>query len=198
MSRASILVALALASWSPSAHAQHGNHQAPTPLPGAPTYDFGARGHLDHLAFRIEREANDACWEMYRNYQANPGWRETYAEMYKVLQDAKHIQQLVRDRYRATSDQDHIAADLREMDKLFHHVQDEVKRWQPDRAAGGFHHHDPRTAYHGDLFQKLSRFEETLHHLMTDYGVQRSNPQPAQGQPLAPGDSPPPLPPRQP
>ncbi|MEX0715477.1 MAG: hypothetical protein WD066_02775 [Planctomycetaceae bacterium] len=170
-------------------------HQQPVPQY---TYQFGDRRHLDRLATQLEREANDLCWEMYRNYQRNPGWRDTYREAYQVLQDAKHIHELVHDQYRGARNEDHIADDLHEMDKLFHHIEGDVARWQPDRA-GRFHidPHDPHGGHmhhHGDLPRKLKVFEDTLHHMMTDYGVRtRLGDPPAPGGPGS-GDAPPPSP----
>lgn len=43
---------------------------------------FGARSHLDELADTLQLQANDIAWEMYRRYQHNPGFQETYAEMH--------------------------------------------------------------------------------------------------------------------
>lgn len=163
------------------------------------TYQFAGRQHLDRLAIELEQRANDLCWEMYRNYQRNPGWRETYAEAYKILQDAKHIHQLVHDQYRGTPNQDHIADDLHEVDQLFHHVERDVAHWQPDRAIAGrqyYNPHDPHgghMAYHGDLPNKLRAFEDVLHHMMTDYGV-RSRLGAAPVPPGSAGSPPPPRP----
>ncbi len=137
------------------------------------TYKFGGRSHVDALAAQLERQANAVCLEMYRNYRRNPGYRETYREMYTVLQDAKHIHELVHDHYheqRHDTD-DHIAEDLYHMDELVHHIEDDIRGWVSDRRYHDQTHFYPRS---GDSLQRLmSEFTDTLHHLMEDYGVRR-------------------------
>lgn len=83
-----------------------------------------------------------------------------------MLQDAKHIHDLVHAHaYRRFHDVDHIAADLHEIDSLFHHIEDDIVGWQPSFVS--YHHR----RVHGDLFTRIEQMEETLHHLMEDYGV---------------------------
>ena len=83
-------------------------------------YSFGARRHLDTLADRLRREANTICWEMYDNYQHAHEYHVTYREMYTVLEDSIHIHDLAHDAaHRGTDNEDHIAEDLHEMDRLF-------------------------------------------------------------------------------
>ncbi len=141
--------------------------------PRVQVYTFGARDHLDELAVQLERQANAICLEMYHNYQGNRGYRETYREMYKVLQDAKHIHELVHDRYHRNQrgGEDHIARDLHEMDDLFHHIEEDIARWTPDHG----HHHDHFHRGGRQQGQRLHRlvdeFSQTLHHMMEDYGV---------------------------
>lgn len=158
-------------------------------------YAFGARSHLDELAVQLKNQANDVCWEMYRHYQHNHDFRETYREMYQVLQDAKHIHDLAHEdahhNWGGQGHEDHIARDLHDMDRLFHHIEDDVEHW--DAGRGGYdpyHHRDHyfRGHYGGDLHAKLHRFETTLHHLMRDYGVRSrvGEYRPAPGPPSAP------------
>lgn len=148
-----------------------------TPQVRAPqvrTYTFGARNHVDDLAVLLMRQANSICLEMHRNYRHNPGYRETYREMYQVLQDAKHIHELVHDHYHHRDhrgERDHIASDLHEMDGLVHHVEEDIANWTPAHAHHDHFHHG---AVHGqgqNLQRLMHSFSETLHHLMTDYGV---------------------------
>ncbi|MCA8997020.1 MAG: hypothetical protein KDA80_08540 [Planctomycetaceae bacterium] len=127
---------------------------------------FGGRHHLDDLAYEMKLQANDVAWEMYRRYQHNPGFSATYAEMHELLRDANHIHDLVHaSAHHHFHDVDHIAADLHEIDQLFHHIEDDIVGWRP--SFHSHHHH----AAHGDLFTKMERLEDTLHHLMEDYGV---------------------------
>jgi len=139
---------------------------------GRARYMFGARRHLDTLADRLRREANTVCWEMYYNYQREPGYRTTYREMYKILEDSIHIHNLAHDdvhhyTHHGTDNEDHIAEDLHDIDQLFHHVEDDIRYWS---SRNRYHRHD--------LAYKMERLEITLHHLMEDYGVRSKRPAP--------------------
>lgn len=143
-------------------------------------YTFGARRHLDTLADRLRREANTICWEMYDNYQHEREFRATYREMYTVLEDSIHIHDLAHDAaHRGTDNEDHIAEDLHEMDRLFHRIEDDIEHWS---CGNRYHRHD--------LSHKMERFETTLHDLMEDYGVRSKRPAPK-----PPGPTTPPKPP---
>ncbi|MEZ6064209.1 MAG: hypothetical protein R3B90_00540 [Planctomycetaceae bacterium] len=163
-------------------HQHHQHHPQTTQLPAYPqTFTYGARSHLEALSNDLQNQANAIAWDMYENYRSSPGYRETYRETYKLLQDAKHIHQLVWEEqyHHQHHEQDHIAADLAEIDQLFHHIEEDIANWRPAR-------YNP---YHnaGLLHQKIEQFEETLHHLMTDYGV---NSQFGQGEAPPPGGGP--------
>ncbi len=143
---------------------------------------FGARRHLDTLADRLRREANSICWERQDNYQHEHDFRATYREMYTVLEDSIHIHDLAHDSaHRGVDNEDHIAEDLHEMDRLFHHIEEDIEHWS---SRNRYHHHD--------LTHKMERFETTLHHLMEDYGVRSKRPAPKPS-----GSAAPPKPPRQ-
>lgn len=131
----------------------------------------GSARHRDDLSYLLYQQANAICWEMYTRYQHAPEFRETYREMYKILQDARHIHDLVHPAAHARIPEParHIAADLCEMDDLFHHVEDDIALW-PTVYSRHYHYH----SYHrtGGLRVKMAAFSETLHHLMEDYNVQ--------------------------
>ena len=138
---------------------------------------FGERRHVDTLADRLQREANTICWEMYNHYQHEQGYRETYREMYTALEDAIHIHDLAHDdAHRGTDHENHIVEDLHDMDRLFHHVEDDIRHWS---SRNHYHRHD--------LAYQMERFESTLHHLMNDYGVRSKRPAP---KPEGPGKPP--------
>jgi hypothetical protein len=101
---------------------------------------------------------------MYRHYHHNRDYRTVYREMFEVRKAAKHIKTLVKENYyrRQHGDDDHIVRDLHEMDRWFHHVQNDVRNWVPD---------NPRT-YPGRTIQvMMDELELDIHHLMDDYGV---------------------------
>lgn len=133
-------------------------------------YKFGARMHLDTLVVRLHDQANEVCWEMYLNHQHEASFRATYAEMYKILQDLKHIHELSHEdavHNHGPGNEDHIAHDLHDIDQLFHLIEEDIDNW-------GLANHWDRNPYHrhgSRLDIKMRRFEQTLHHLMRDYGV---------------------------
>ena len=151
---------------------------------------FAARRHLDVLADRLFKDANEVCWEMYRHYDHNRGFRDTYREMYRVLKDAEHIHDLVHEAaHNGRHDEDHIASDLHEIDKLFHHIEDDIRNWSSsDRGHRDFGHDVHGSEYGHGLTRKMRFVEQTLHHLMSDYGVKTKLAPPArEATPPAPG-----------
>jgi len=132
-----------------------------------PSTTFGSRAHLDNYADLLQKQANSVAWDMYRNYQGNPGFEETYKEVYELLDATKHVHALIHDAtyVHGVHDVDHIAQDLHQMDQLFHHIEDDIANWVPTHAS----YHFARA--HGDLHSRVEAMEETLHHLMEDYGV---------------------------
>ena len=155
------------------------------------SYEYGGHSHLERMASQLWNAANAVCWEAHNNYRHERGYAETYREMYKMLKDSEHLKRLIHDEeHHPTSGiTDHIATDLHELDKLMHHVQDDVRRWHRD----AFHHDDYHSDHNhgvdrvygqGDIKEKLFRLEYTVHHLMKDYGVKsrvRTAPEPNGG-----------------
>ena len=142
---------------------------------------FAARRHIDVFADRLLHDANQVCWEMYRHNGHNRGFSETYREMYRAMKDAQHIHDLVHEgAHRGRHDVDHIASDLHEIDKLFHHIEGDIRGWTSSYRGhyghGDYGHDNYGHAVHGrnfgdELTRKMRYFEQTLHHLMADYGV---------------------------
>lgn len=123
------------------------------------TFVFGARTHTGALAIQLREQANSMCLEAYHNYRNNPAFTEIYRDMYKILTDAEHIIDLTNDYHQDHHDVDHIASDLYEIDQLFHKVESGVKYWRANNP------------YHAHLPEKMEAVEDTIHHLMEDYGV---------------------------
>ena len=124
---------------------------------------FGARSHTGALSAELGRHANSMCLEAHRHYRHNPAYTEIYRDMYKVKADAEHIASLTKDSsYSSVHGNDHIAADLRNIDQLFHRIQNGVRGWTPDNT------------YHQTLPTRLATVERSIHHLMKDYGVKSS------------------------
>ncbi|MDZ4686106.1 MAG: hypothetical protein SH850_13645 [Planctomycetaceae bacterium] len=132
-----------------------GQEQAPAPRPVA--LQFGGFNHHAELAERLEMLANQFCLDLHYNYQENPGFDETYAEAYKLLQAAKYV-------HDKEHQGDHAAIQryINSIDELFHHVQGDIQGW---RSA------NRRPVGQLNLAAKTEEFEAVLHHLMFEVGV---------------------------
>ncbi len=141
------------------ARADHDDHE----LKYKRQYRFGAYTHVDHLALSVMRRANSVCWEMYRHYQYEPGFRRTYRGAYEMLKTAEYIHELVHHGGRRSR----VAHEIEELDKLFHEIQRAVRNWpRPGEDLHGAHY-----AGYG-LDEKMRLLEIDLHHLMDDAGYQ--------------------------
>lgn len=122
--------------------------------------EFGSFSHVDDLAARLESLSNEFLLDLHYNYSHNPGFRETYAEAYQLLEVARFI-------HAAEHQQDRraIQSRLNGMDALFHHIQDDVRGWS--------RHHHHQVGQLG-ILSKADMIESTLHHLMNDVGVQQA------------------------
>lgn len=129
------------------------------PPPQAPVQmRFGGFGHCEDLAGRLETDVNQFCLDLHYNYQHNPGFRETYAEAYQMLQAVKYVHAKEHQGDRAE-----IARQVQSIDSLFHHVQEEV---------AGLNRHQHRQVGNGDAVMKTQTIEALLHHLAYDVGVE--------------------------
>ncbi len=133
--------------------ANPGTHIVAKPI----AVEFGSYSHVDDLAGRLERLANELCLDLHYNYSHNSGFAEAYREAYQILNTAKYIH--AREHQ---SDRQDVARRLAELDPLFHHVSAEVARWSRQ---------DRRQVGQAGLMGKLETIEATMHHLMNDVGV---------------------------
>jgi hypothetical protein len=145
--------------------------------------EFGGYAHVDDLAARLERLANQLCLELHYNYRHNPGFDHVYREAYQVLATAKYIHAKEHQGDRAE-----VARRLDEVDGLFHHVQEQVGQWTRRHV---------RQIGRSGVQAKLNTVEATLHHLMHDVGVKGAHGEPsvAAEVEVAPAPTPVPLPP---
>lgn len=159
---------------------------APTPAPievRAPVeLTFGGYKRYEDLAGRLTFEANNLCLEMHYNYRGNKNFAEVYREAYDILQAAKYLHAKEHN-----GDRDLINKRMVEVDKLFHHVQDEMRDWT--RSA-------TRQVGVNALPEKIEGIEAVIHHLSFDVGV-RPHEQPAAAAPppVMPDEVAPPPPP---
>lgn len=150
--------------YSPPAH----QHVAAKPVVVA----FGGFTQYSDLSGRLETLVNEVLLDLHYNYAHNPGFAETYREGYQLLDVAKFIHAADHN-----NDREAIRSRLAGTDRLFHHIQDDVKGWTRihRRQIGAL-----------GIITKMDLTEATLHHLMNDVGVSESaqapQPGPAPGQ----------------
>ena len=118
---------------------------------------FGGRRHMDDLAERLEALVNETCLELHYNYGHNRDFKQTYADAYRILDDAKWVHN--RGNYGNSSE---MRRRLMRMDEQIHKVQDSVRGWNSSN----------RRSY-GDvsLRSRLRLVEASIHHLMYDAGI---------------------------
>ena len=119
---------------------------------------FGDFSRCEDLAGRLETEANRLCLDMFYNYQHNPGFQETYAEAYSLLESAKFVHAKQHQ-----GDRDAIRHHVTQMDGLLHHVQEELLPWSRNHR---------RQVGSGGIIEKSSAVVAILHHLCFDVGVE--------------------------
>lgn len=137
------------------------NPAAPAPAPievqKPVELTFGGYSRYEDLAGRLTFEANALCLDMHYNYKHNKNFAEVYREAYDVLLAAKYIQGKEHNGDRATLNKKMV-----EVDKLFHHVQDEMRTWTRVEA---------KQVGTNALPEKIEGVEAVLHHLCFDVGV---------------------------
>lgn len=129
---------------------------------------FGGYSRYEDLAGRLAFEANAMCLDMHYNYKHNKNFAEVYREAYDVLQAANYLVGKEHKGDRTVINQRMVA-----VDKLFHHVQDEMRGWT--RAA-------TKQVGVNTLPEKIEAVEAVLHHLCYDVGV-KPHEQPAEAAP---------------
>lgn len=140
------------------------------------SYEYGKRAHVERIANHLAGQANALCWNAHRNYGGNRDFRVTYKEMYNLITGATHITKLIKERYHSTHhESDHIVRDLHAMDKLIDHLRSDVRYWVRNEAAGDPTASAPRPGENESILVQLARLEDTLHHLMRDYGANPAN-----------------------
>jgi hypothetical protein len=127
------------------------------PFPGLQVQTFGAMGHIDELAANTRHLANHITFDMFYNYQFNPGFEHVYAKCYTfrnlayMIHDMEHTGNFVE-----------MSAAIQEMDSLFHSLEHDVAYWhRVHRLQIG----------QGDLHFKMELLEDMMHHLMRDAGL---------------------------
>jgi len=135
----------------------------------SPRREFGGRSQTAKLAEDLVLQANFICVQMNKHYQGNRDYRNTYREMYGVLDDAKQIRDLIKvsSQRGPQRGEDKIEVALHHMDRQFHQIDAELRRWRPENVERNTR--GPKQDI--QLAGLLDDFEDTLHGMMDDYGV---------------------------
>lgn len=118
---------------------------------------FGGFNRYEDLAGRLMLEANALCLDLHYNCRHNRNFAEVYREAYDVLQAAKYIHSKEHQ-----GDREAISRRMVEIDRLFHHVQQETRGWTGSEI---------RQVNASALPQKIAGVEAVMHHLCYDIGV---------------------------
>lgn len=79
---------------------------------------------IDRLAVRMERQARGVLREVHAHFRSTPQYRHLDHDVHEMVELAEHIHDVAH-RHGSRA---HIRADVRKLDRLFHHVEDLVQR----------------------------------------------------------------------
>ncbi len=145
----------------PQASVAYGTQTTQQAEPDPVQIQFGGFVYANELTYQLQTLSNEICLDLHHNYQNNPEFMTTYRKAYDILQFAKFAQTP-----EGQQDRQGLVNELRNIDTIFHQVEDEVQGWTStqQQQIGDL-----------DLNTKLAYTEETLHHLMYDAGVPLDN-----------------------
>ncbi|VAX39147.1 hypothetical protein MNBD_PLANCTO02-639 [hydrothermal vent metagenome] len=122
---------------------------------------FGGFTQTEDLSGRLLSALKNLRLDLHRNYSENHGFKKIYDETAHVLESAKYIHDADHQK-----DRHAIQGKLTQLDKQFHHIQNELRDWKQGRRqedVGRF-----------GLLSKMDQIQVTIHHLMNDSGVKQS------------------------
>jgi len=121
--------------------------------------------HLDRIAVRIVKNSEALFREFRIHYRHSSEYRHLIDDVKELRSHAIHIHDVAHHRGSLA----HLASDVREMDRLFHHLENVVERVEHN-SHHGYHsgHVHGRTNHVASL---LHAIESDLHHLGEDVGA---------------------------
>ena len=126
-------------------------------------YGFGKKVHIETLANDLNKQSKAICWELHRYYQQNRNFDDTYKRMFDIYQGSERIATLAKEGYYRTQHaDDQLARDLHHLDMTFDRIDAELRTWRANRRDN---------SRGRDLAAMMEECEDTLDHLMDDYGV---------------------------
>src|SRR5688500_7352280 len=89
--------------------------------------------HIDDLAFKVRDDARKVCWELHHHYRQNHDFRIVHRECFEMFSIADHIHELAHNDGRQRT----IQRNVKEMDDLFHHLEEHLVGWDLDAHGHG-------------------------------------------------------------
>jgi len=129
----------------------------------SPSAEAASYQHIDRGAMRLVRQANQLSREFRIHYRHTSEYRHLMADAATLRRLANHVHEMA---HRGTLS--HMASDLQQLDRAFHHLERTVRRIERN---GGYGHHgygghiDGNTS---DVRRMLRRMKNSLHHLQND------------------------------
>ncbi len=147
-------------------------------LAGQDEHFHATGGHTDSVANRVEQAANLVAWELHNHHRGHHDFRVVYRETKEMWAVARHCHDLLHNNI----SNDRLKRNVRELDELFHHLEEHLVTWQMGYSArvnGQWHDYVLHDHEHGHgfggehrLLALMADLERSLHHLMEDVGVQ--------------------------
>lgn len=113
-------------------------------------------GHIDRPAFRLQRQAQEMHREVQAHFRHTPAFRHLDRDVAALERLAGHVHEVAHRRGSGW----HLRSDVDRLDRLYHHIEEQVDSLARYRGA------DYRTVAH--LRRALAEMGRTLHHLRDD------------------------------
>ena len=124
----------------------------------ASTQSAQAVGHIDDLAYRLERQSRALISEIRSHYRHTGQYHHMLSDAYQVNRLARHIHTMAHHQGNLF----HIRNDVERLDRLFHHLEELIEHTDVHPHGGHIHGHT------GHVFGFIQSMENTLHHLRED------------------------------
>lgn len=119
--------------------------------------------HIDRLAVQLASQSKQLSVEFRAHYSHMPHYRHLMSDTAGVRRLANHIHEVAH-----RGSLSHMSADLRKLDRSFHHLEGLVNEIERDAYAGPYGHGGHKHGETSHVRRIMRRMENTLHHLRTD------------------------------
>jgi hypothetical protein len=136
-------------------------------LPAAAQAD--TYSHIDGLALRLQKNTRLLDREFSTHYRHTAGYRHLRSDSVEMARAAGRLHEVAHEHGSLS----HLQSDLRQIDRLFHHLEDLVN--QIEHEADFDDHHGRFGGYGGhihgdtsDVRRLMNSIEDAIHHLQSD------------------------------